>query len=205
MFQLFLFYVFLKNDSICLICYKNYPDTYFLTIPTTQHKFCKNCVFSYLSQMIDSNQILHIKCPDDCAVVLLGTDIESLLSEAPELYIRYIRLSKTRQLSMNPNICWCVRAGCDQYIERNPQKIHLTCDKCFQEICFLCKNGWHGQRTCEQAMNQELMMYIEDKDVKRCPSCHHGIEKNNGCNHMTCGQCGYQFCWLCLGKYRGNH
>ena len=144
-----------ENESIlieneCLICCENYPENDFLTIPTTQHKFCQNCVFSYLSQKIGSIQILHIKCPDDCNAFLNDTYIEFLLSETPELYKKYNKLSNIMQLSMNPNIRWCVRAGCDQYLEGNPDQIHLKCDKCSQEICFLCKNEWHEQRTCEQ-------------------------------------------------------
>jgi ariadne-1 len=38
------------------------------------------------------------------------------------------------------------------------------------------------------------------KHAKPCPSCHVPIEKSNGCNHIKCTQCGFDFCWLCLAQ-----
>jgi ariadne-1 len=38
------------------------------------------------------------------------------------------------------------------------------------------------------------------KNTRECPYCRVDIEKNGGCDHMTCGNCRRSFCWSCLGK-----
>ena len=46
---------------------------------------------------------------------------------------------------------------------------------------------------------------------KRCPKCRAFIEKDYGCNWMTCHACKHGFCWLCMGDEAmhpgkaGNH
>jgi ariadne-1 len=37
--------------------------------------------------------------------------------------------------------------------------------------------------------------------VKKCPKCTEYIEKNGGCDHMTC-RCGHEFWWSSLTPYR---
>jgi hypothetical protein len=34
-------------------------------------------------------------------------------------------------------------------------------------------------------------------NTKPCPSCNTRIEKDGGCNHMSCTKCNFQFCWIC--------
>lgn len=48
------------------------------------------------------------------------------------------------------------------------------------------------------------------QNCKKCPNCSCRIEKADGCDHMTCAQCRYEFCWSCLADYNairkhGNH
>mmetsp|Transcript_75024 Transcript_75024/g.217758 ORF Transcript_75024/g.217758 Transcript_75024/m.217758 type:complete len:341 (-) Transcript_75024:76-1098(-) len=46
---------------------------------------------------------------------------------------------------------------------------------------------------------------------KVCPRCRAGVEKSDdGCDHLTCAQCGHEFCWSCLADRgpiyaHGNH
>ena len=34
-----------------------------------------------------------------------------------------------------------------------------------------------------------------------CPMCRTKIIKSEGCDHMTCRYCGYEFCYICGGDY----
>ncbi|GMH88287.1 hypothetical protein TrST_g6931 [Triparma strigata] len=40
-------------------------------------------------------------------------------------------------------------------------------------------------------------------NTKPCPACSTPIEKNDGCNHMTCSslRCRHEFCWICLEEW----
>uniref|UniRef100_A0A183BVU2 NADH dehydrogenase [ubiquinone] 1 beta subcomplex subunit 6 n=1 Tax=Globodera pallida TaxID=36090 RepID=A0A183BVU2_GLOPA len=40
-------------------------------------------------------------------------------------------------------------------------------------------------------------------NTKDCPQCQVTIEKDGGCNHMTCKNlaCKFEFCWMCLGPW----
>ena len=48
-------------------------------------------------------------------------------------------------------------------------------------------------------MSQQLQGWAEENkdNDSMCPLCRTKIEKNKGCNHMTCAFCNYEFCWAC--------
>ena len=73
------------------------------------------------------------------------------------------------------------------------------------KFCFECLKPWHGTTTCEQMIEKDFAKWKKNKIVKRCPNCKIFTEKNEGCNHMTCPQCDFQWCWLCEGEYKYGH
>jgi hypothetical protein len=88
-----------------------------------------------------------------------------------------------------------------------PEQLKLVCKKCQGETCFSCGMNYHYPATCDQVKkweekskdDSETKNWLE-ANTKPCPKCSTLIEKNSGCNHMTCrkAECRYEFCWLCL-------
>merc|ERR1712039_782627 len=70
-------------------------------------------------------------------------------------------------------------------------------------MCFICEHQW----TPDESVGVSTLSTAADADciagvaVKRCPKCSAAIEKNGGCDHMTC-RCGYEFWWTTLKSYR---
>ena len=42
------------------------------------------------------------------------------------------------------------------------------------------------------------------ENAKACPQCQVVIQRTEGCNHMTCKMCKYQFCWVCLQIWKSH-
>jgi len=55
-------------------------------------------------------------------------------------------------------------------------------------------------------MDKEFVSWAASNgNISNCPKCKVRLEKIAGCNHMTCRQCGYSWCWLCGKKYTDFH
>lgn len=76
------------------------------------------------------------------------------------------------------------------------------------QFCFGCNENTHSPcpciavkkwlKKCED--DSETLNWLESH-TKDCPKCSTLIEKNGGCNHMTCRKCHWEFCWVCMGDW----
>ncbi|EEC05346.1 RING finger protein, putative, partial [Ixodes scapularis] len=55
----------------------------------------------------------------------------------------------------------------------------------------------YGRRTLQLVVDESLSQDWMQEHSKKCPHCAVSIEKQDGCNKMTCWRCGTYFCWLC--------
>lgn len=51
-------------------------------------------------------------------------------------------------------------------------------------------------------LDEEMRALIARGEARICPGCRNGVQRNEGCNHMTC-RCGVQFCYVCNARW-GN-
>ncbi|KAL4504359.1 hypothetical protein ABPG72_009805 [Tetrahymena utriculariae] len=108
---------------------------------------------------------------------------------------------------------------CQNMWEYDP-RINLKqtqCNSCLYEFCLFGCEKTHKDFTCEQfkkwliensQVDQEFQKLVQRDRLFQCPKCQSYIQKNGGCNHMTCRRpgCGKEFCCVCLANHPcGKH
>ena len=106
---------------------------------------------------------------------------------------------------LNPNIQLCPSPDCDSYALKNGKNKYVSCIKYRHKFCFNCLKAWHGDKECDNSLDNSFKKWRDSNTVRRCPKCKYFIEKDEGCNHITCYNCRYQFCWLCMAEYTSGH
>lgn len=90
----------------------------------------------------------------------------------------------------------------------------ILCGECHYQMCYTCQTPWHPDLTCAQVRsvrdprNQTQQRRTHRwlaRNTKPCPGpgCGVPVQKGDGCFHMTCSRCRYEFCWECLADWRG--
>ena len=154
--------------------------------------------------LIADAKVLHIKCPGDkCLIEFTDEEIKELVSE--DVYTKYLKFKVRAELIADPTIKWCIRPDCEGYIRGSAKDKMKACPVCNFQLCFQCGKAWHPKKSCEQVIDADYEVWARGKEIQLCPKCKHRIEKADGCNHMTCAACGYNWCWLCRGHYTSVH
>ena len=97
---------------------------------------------------------------------------------------------------------FCSTPDCDVIVKMSGETrsgfhnlgIEINCE-CGETLCSKCGNQWHSPVKCELIKkwkikcsdDSETMNWL-NANTKECPKCKAAIEKNGGCNHMTCSK-----------------
>lgn len=121
---------------------------------------------------------------------------------------KYEQLITNSFIENNRLIKWCIFPTCTRAIKVTETKQPAVRCKCGCYFCFQCLQEVHDLIPCKllkdfldvKAANIETASWLVE-NTKPCPRCHVNIEKNGGCNHITCRSCRFEFCWICFSNF----
>ncbi|CAD6444594.1 cbdb2440-5f9e-4382-9b39-1985fce29fd3 [Sclerotinia trifoliorum] len=170
---------------------------------------CRTCLSRSIGVQIESKPWDQITCLE-CPALLSFDNVKSFASEAD--FITYDRNVLLYCIRSDPNFTNCLGPGCGggQVHEDGDDQPIMTCGDCSFKTCFTHKMPWHTGLTCDQyntrerekLQQEEASQKLMEKATKKCPKCQVRIEKNKGCDHMTCRFCKHEFCWMCFADYK---
>ena len=223
-----------ENKNLCIVCFEKLIDEELeFNKVECGHVCCSQCWSNYLKILIREAKVEHIKCISyQCNYILSDEFILKHIKEDKNIVEKYEKFKKKLEILNDKNKKQCPFPDCDSYLEKNTNEKnniennnnisnvntitnintnisnfnenYVEC-KNGHKFCFECLKPWHGTETCEKMIEKDFANWKKDKIVKRCPKCKMYTEKNEGCNHMTCPECEYQWCWLCEGEYKYGH
>ncbi len=188
----------------CTICREEKEDAAFTTLSCGHNSFCTDCLTGYVQLATRSQELHLIRCPS-CSNQLQYQEVIDLLGDDAKPYIEAVTFNWARQ---QEHLKHCPTPDCKFYfINESTCAQSITCGQCNKQYCNQCLINHDEQISCDQARinnqtpeNQANNEWKENHS-KQCPRCKINIEKNNGCDHMTCNNCRYEFCWVCLEKF----
>ncbi|KAJ3305102.1 hypothetical protein HDV03_002029 [Kappamyces sp. JEL0829] len=198
---------------VCDICCNDEGDLKTLAL-LCQHRYCQDCYEHYLTMKItEEGESRHITCPGSgCKLIVDEKTVELVVK--PDVFQKYQTLLLKTYVDDRANIKWCPHPNCENAVQCKITPAQLDeivpsveCGS-HHRFCFGCSLSDHQPATCSVA-KRWLKKCQDDSETsnwlaantKECPKCNSTIEKNGGCNHMTCKKCKHEFCWMCHGEW----
>ncbi|PRP83830.1 IBR domain containing protein [Planoprotostelium fungivorum] len=192
------------NHVFCRTCLANYIDFKSKDAQRLYHRITLITRESPQVVRVEDINAYGISCPaSDCTHVML---INELVPVAEMSSIqRFLNVSRnhTEDLERIKNLtpineekprCFC--GSQDIYTIRYGR---LRCARCHAVLCPQCMERHPRWRECgwvRPTKGPKFEVFNYSQRVIQCPRCQMAVEKNEGCNHMTC-RCGAHFCWNC--------
>ncbi|CAN6276786.1 unnamed protein product [Urochloa humidicola] len=201
---------FLEDVHMCMICLNQSKGSNFVRL-SCQHLFCVKCMETLCRMHVKEGSVFQLVCPDTkCNASIPPLLLKRLLTE--EEFERWDRLVLKKALDSMSDVVYCPRCGIGCLEDENND---AECPKCSFIFCSLCKEPCHPAKQCitpeekikrqqasgkmsEKEMARELLTIRKlFSDIQLCPKCKMPIIKTEGCNKMSCGNCGQLLCFRC--------
>ena len=197
-----------NENNICMICYEKIKKEDLEKVEINcGHLFCFDCWIEYIEEKLKCFD--NIICMEKtCKIEIPKEKIREILINNNDLLNNFEQYIINKEVIKNPNKKFCPYPDCNgigimENLENEKEK-YITCTN-GHKFCFFCLKEWHGNKLCKEVIEKDFQNWKKKINAQQCPNCKIWIEKNEGCNHIICSNCKYEFCWICLGKYDNNH
>ncbi|XVF45814.1 hypothetical protein PTKIN_Ptkin02bG0237100 [Pterospermum kingtungense] len=202
-----------SSTAMCDICIDEFPGDK-MTKMDCGHAFCNNCWTEHFVVKINEGQSRRIRCMAyKCHAICDEAVVRSLVGKRhPDLAEKFDRFLLESYIEDNRMVKWCpstphcgnaIRVEDDEFCE-------VECS-CGVQFCFSCLSKVHSPCSCimwelwtKKCRDESETVNWITVHTKPCPKCHKPVEKNGGCNLVSC-ICGQAFCWLCGGATGRDH
>ncbi|KDQ21454.1 hypothetical protein BOTBODRAFT_25896 [Botryobasidium botryosum FD-172 SS1] len=203
-----------STPFMCPVCCDDEPpNTYALACG---HAFCSTCWETYLHTKVREEGEFTVRCMDsDCKLLADDAFIARVCSKEDSK--RHHELVSRNFVGNSSQYKFCPLPGCSYTIScpsaasKSSLMTIVPTVKCPENhvFCFGCSlDQDHRPLICHVSKlwlkkcqdDSETANWIKS-NTKECTKCQSTIEKNGGCNHMTCKKCKNEFCWVCMGPW----
>jgi hypothetical protein len=109
--------------------------------------------------------------------------------------LRRLDVQKNKILKIKPKLRSCINSTCSGYLDDN-----FTCCNCQSQFCMKCEKILDDNHQCKQE-DLDCIQFINQ--LIKCPGCTLPVFKNEGCNNITCSNCGTNFLYT-TGEIGGS-
>ncbi|KAF2716333.1 hypothetical protein K431DRAFT_325421 [Polychaeton citri CBS 116435] len=198
-------------DSICFDCWSSYLDSQIrdkVPLAINQIK-CAEC------EHILGPRVIEALCTVDAHNMSVNPSLppDRANFQMTDYHSSYLNKETQALLSADPDFHWCPSPTCTNGFYVDTLSSFTPCSACGARLCNSCAVPWHPDETCEDyqartssTRNEILTEVTISRISKPCPNpgCGMRLRKSGGCDHITCPQCLFQFCWRCGVPYRGD-
>ncbi|KAH9695876.1 putative E3 ubiquitin-protein ligase ARI1 [Citrus sinensis] len=178
------------------------------------HCFCNDCWTEHFIVKINEGQSKRIRCmAHKCNAICDEAVVRNLVSKKhPNLAEKFERFLLESFIEDNKMVKWCPSTPhCGNAIRVEEVEVCEVECACGAQFCFSCLSEAHSPCSCsmwdlwaKKCRDESETVNWITVHTKPCPKCHKPVEKNGGCNLVSC-ICGQAFCWLCGGATGRDH